>query len=50
VSCPNCFDRTSEEQKRNFAERHRQEELARSRGQRHVGARMTRREPEDLKS
>jgi UPF0176 protein len=50
VSCPNCFDRTSEEQKRNFAERHRQEELARSRGQRHVGARMARREPEVLKS
>jgi UPF0176 protein len=40
VSCPNCHDRKSEEQKRNFAERHRQEELARKRGLSHVGARM----------
>jgi UPF0176 protein len=49
VSCPNCFDLKSEEQKRNFAERHRQEELARARGQRHVGARLPVRDQEARK-
>jgi UPF0176 protein len=38
VSCPHCFDLTSDEQKQGFAERQRQVELARKRGQVHVGA------------
>jgi UPF0176 protein len=40
VSCPQCFDRKTEAQKRGFAERERQVELARQRGQVHVGAQM----------
>jgi UPF0176 protein len=40
VSCPHCFDLKTEAQKRGFAERERQVELARRRGQIHVGARM----------
>jgi UPF0176 protein len=40
VSCPHCFDQKTEAQKRGFAERERQVELARQRGQIHVGAQM----------
>jgi UPF0176 protein len=40
VSCPQCFDRKTEAQKRGFAERERQVELARQHGRLHVGARM----------
>lgn len=40
VSCPHCFDARSEAQKRGFAERQRQVELARARAQQHVGAQM----------
>jgi UPF0176 protein len=40
VSCPQCFDQKTEAQKRGFAERQRQVELARKRGQIHVGAQM----------
>ncbi len=40
VSCPNCFDQKTEAQKQGFAERQRQVELARTRGQVHVGAQM----------
>jgi UPF0176 protein len=40
VSCPHCFDLKTEAQKRGFAERERQVELARRRGQIHVGAQM----------
>lgn len=40
VSCPQCFDRKTEAQKRGFAERERQVELARQRGRIHVGAQM----------
>jgi UPF0176 protein len=40
VSCPHCFDWKTEAQKRGFAERQRQVELARQRGQIHVGAKM----------
>jgi UPF0176 protein len=40
VSCPNCFDQKTEAQKQGFAERQRQVELARQRGQAHVGAQM----------
>ena len=38
VSCARCIDETSPEQKDGFRERERQEELARNRGRRHVGA------------
>ena len=40
VSCPQCFDRRSDDDKRAFAERQRQVDLARSRGVAHVGAKM----------
>ena len=40
VSCPYCFDLKTEAQKQGFAERQRQVELARQRGQAHVGAKM----------
>ena len=37
VSCPQCYDESSAEQKARFAERQKQIELARSRGQAHRG-------------
>ncbi|MCU4675721.1 rhodanese-related sulfurtransferase [Catenovulum sp. 2E275] len=37
VSCPHCFDKTSEEDKARFAERERQIELAEQRGAVHIG-------------
>ncbi len=40
ISCPKCFDAKTPEQKKGFAERHRQVELARQRGTAHVGAKM----------
>lgn len=40
VSCPRCFASRSASQKLGFAERQRQVELARARGQVHVGAEM----------
>jgi UPF0176 protein len=40
IACPHCFDAKTDAQKRGFAERQRQVELARSRNQAHVGARM----------
>ena len=42
VSCPHCHDARSEQQQARYAERHRQETLAGTRGERHVG----RHEPE----
>ena len=41
ISCPNCFDAKTPEQKRGFAERQRQVELARKRGTAHMGAKMS---------
>jgi UPF0176 protein len=38
VCCPHCFDTLSEEQKARFMERQKQVELARQRGEAHVGA------------
>jgi UPF0176 protein len=38
VSCPHCVAAQTEEQRRSFQERRRQEELAAQRGERHVGA------------
>jgi UPF0176 protein len=40
VSCPHCHDRHTDEQKRRFAERQRQVELARRRAERHIGVRV----------
>ena len=40
VSCPHCFDDTSDAQKQGFAERQRQVSLALERGVAHVGAQM----------
>ncbi len=39
VSCPRCFDERSDEQRARYAERQRQERLAASRGEDHVGRR-----------
>ncbi|WFL76594.1 rhodanese-related sulfurtransferase [Altererythrobacter arenosus] len=38
ISCPLCVDERSEEQRARYAERQKQAELARRRGERHVGA------------
>ena len=38
VSCPYCYDETSEEQRKRFAERQKQIELASARGEPHIGA------------
>lgn len=40
VSCPHCHDKHSEEQRRRYAERERQLELAKSRGEAHLGQDM----------
>ena len=40
ISCPKCFEAKTPEQKKGFAERQRQVELARRRGTAHVGAKM----------
>ncbi len=36
ISCPQCFNKTTREQKENFAERQKQIELAKSRGDKHL--------------
>jgi UPF0176 protein len=41
IGCPHCKDRLSEEQKARFAERHKQIELAKRRGEVHIGPRPT---------
>ena len=38
VSCPACFDKTSDEQKARYAEREKQIKLAEKRGEAHIGA------------
>ena len=38
VSCPHCFDKTSDKQKARYAERERQIKLAEQRGEVHIGA------------
>ncbi len=40
VACPACHDARTEEQRRSYAERHRQSELAKQRGVPHVGAKQ----------
>ena len=37
VSCPHCFDNTTEQQKARFAEREKQMSLAQQRGESHIG-------------
>jgi len=41
ISCPHCHDRHSQEQIRRFAERERQMQLARERGEVHIGEPMS---------
>ena len=41
VSCPACYDTKSEQQKNRFAERERQVQLAKSRGEQHIGSDVT---------
>ncbi len=41
VSCPHCHDKYSEEKRRAFAERQKQIDLAKARGERHLGAKPT---------
>jgi UPF0176 protein len=38
VSCPHCYEKLTESQKQRFAERQKQIELARQRGEAHIGA------------
>lgn len=38
VSCPHCYDETSEDQKQRYAARQKQMELAKARGDKHIGA------------
>lgn len=38
ISCPHCFEQTSEEQRRRFAERQKQVKLAKQRGEPHIGS------------
>ncbi len=37
VSCPHCFDKVTDEQRARFAERQKQMELAKDRGEEHIG-------------
>ncbi len=48
VSCPHCFDSRTETQRKGYAERHRQVELARKHAQTHIGAHMPGRRGEPL--
>jgi UPF0176 protein len=38
LSCHHCFDRVSDEQKRRFAQRQKQVQLAKARGEKHIGS------------
>ena len=38
VSCPHCYDKTSEKQKERFLQRQRQMELSKNRGEQHIGS------------
>ena len=40
VSCPNCYDQHNEEQMLRYAERERQVQLAKERGETHIGESM----------
>ncbi|GFO71086.1 UPF0176 protein [Bathymodiolus japonicus methanotrophic gill symbiont] len=38
VSCPHCYDKLSEQQRQRFAEREKQVQLAKQRGEEHIGS------------
>lgn len=38
VSCPHCYDKVNEQQRRRFAEREKQVQLAKERGEEHIGS------------
>ena len=38
VSCPSCYDKKSDAQRQRFAERERQVQIAKSRGEQHIGS------------
>lgn len=38
ISCPHCFDKVTDEQRERFAERQKQIELAKARGEEHIGS------------
>ena len=40
VSCPHCIDEYSEERRRDFAERQKQIDLAKARGEQHLGVKQ----------
>ena len=42
VSCPHCIDARNEEQRARYAERQKQQKLARKRGEEHIGKRLER--------
>jgi len=46
VSCPHCYDKKTDEEKKAYAERQRQVELAKKRQQAHIGAKF---EPKETK-
>jgi UPF0176 protein len=41
ISCPHCIDQTSDGQRQRFAERQKQVELAKQRGEAHIGSAVT---------
>lgn len=41
VSCPHCYDKTSERQRQRFLEREKQIRLAKARGEQHLGGEVT---------
>lgn len=47
VCCPYCYDSLTKQQRDRFAERWRQEELAKQRNEKHVGAQMPKRDQND---
>ncbi|WBY16137.1 rhodanese-related sulfurtransferase [Erythrobacteraceae bacterium WH01K] len=47
ISCAGCIDERTDEDRARYAERHRQEELARKRGEAHVGAVLPEKELKD---
>jgi len=47
ICCPYCYDRLTKQQRDRFAERWRQEQLAKQRNEKHVGAQMPKRDQND---
>ncbi len=47
VSCPHCIDARDEAQRARYAERQKQQQLAKKRGEAHVGASLDRAEPDN---